>query len=338
MQGAFTAYHFFYNKNISNFAKDIHEKNETKGSLMRNLKHILLLTVMVCYSPLLQAQTVVDTITMRFAYDSRVRMFKDKRRLTDEHWLEIGKNGTSKYYSRWRAIDQHLKDSIASVGADADEYMRLMKERVPRPSRFDHIIFKNLPKRGELTGTSNPYYDGFFIYTEDTKIDWQLVNDTAKHEMLGHECFKAEANFHGRKWIAFYAPDIPIADGPWKLSGLPGLILYACDENKDYIFSCMGIYTDLNEPMTQDKRKYITVTPQKLEKILFDYYSDPLGSLEARRGNGGDYQIRDSKGRSMSKPMFVPVLIDYYGDTTDKNGSTDQTGTTGQTGSQHLKP
>lgn len=42
---------------------------------------------------------------------------------------------------------------------------------------------------------------------------------------------QAEGDFLGRKWQVWYAEDIPVNSGPWKLGGLPGLILEAKDES-----------------------------------------------------------------------------------------------------------
>lgn len=54
-------------------------------------------------------------------------------------------------------------------------------------------------------------------------FDWQLVSGS--REILGYECKKAQVFFHGRDYEAWYAPAIPVPNGPYKFHGLPGLIL-----------------------------------------------------------------------------------------------------------------
>lgn len=70
-------------------------------------------------------------------------------------------------------------------------------------------------------------------------IDWITTDSTIN--IAGYECFMATADYHGRKWTVWFAPEIPVSDGPWKLCGLPGLILQAECEGGQYSFIADGI-------------------------------------------------------------------------------------------------
>ena len=59
-----------------------------------------------------------------------------------------------------------------------------------------------------------------------SEISWEIVGDSTK-TILGYDCIMAESDYHGRKWKAWFTMDIPVQDGPWKLHGLPGIILEA---------------------------------------------------------------------------------------------------------------
>lgn len=72
-----------------------------------------------------------------------------------------------------------------------------------------------------------------------TEIKWD-VTDSIKN-ILGYECFMASTEFHGRKWTVWFSPEIPVADGPWKLHGLSGLILEAVCDGAQYHFVADGI-------------------------------------------------------------------------------------------------
>ena len=70
-------------------------------------------------------------------------------------------------------------------------------------------------------------------------IEWKTSKDTLSFS--GLNCQKATATFEGKNWIAWYAPTVPFQGGPWKLNGLPGLIVEAHDTNKQVYFQFAGI-------------------------------------------------------------------------------------------------
>ncbi|WP_454801574.1 GLPGLI family protein [Mucilaginibacter phyllosphaerae] len=70
-------------------------------------------------------------------------------------------------------------------------------------------------------------------------IKWQISNDTASFS--GLKCQKATTHFAGRDYTAWFCPDLPFRSGPWKLNGLPGLIVEAYDTNKQVEFKFDGL-------------------------------------------------------------------------------------------------
>ncbi len=106
-----------------------------------------------------------------------------------------------------------------------------------------------------------------YKYTEKVPIlKWQLLNQ--KQEILGYTCQAAKVRFLGRDYTAWFTQEIPIKEGPWKFSGLPGLILKVYDTKKDYIFECTEIRKLKNKrPILECKDKYIFTTRKKLNLI-----------------------------------------------------------------------
>lgn len=101
----------------------------------------------------------------------------------------------------------------------------LSKGPVPKS---DTYVINNLP---ESTLT---FYDKFgtenIFYTEPiAEMVWQMSDSTAN--IMGYECNSATCDYHGRRWTAWFAPELPLPFGPWKLRGLPGLILKAESDN-----------------------------------------------------------------------------------------------------------
>jgi GLPGLI family protein len=63
-------------------------------------------------------------------------------------------------------------------------------------------------------------------------IAWEITDETKK---IGeYKCTKATGRFRGRDYTAWFAEEIPISSGPWKLFGLPGLILEAYDSKMEF--------------------------------------------------------------------------------------------------------
>jgi len=63
---------------------------------------------------------------------------------------------------------------------------------------------------------------------------WTLTDDTLT--VSGYACKKASCEYGGRKWTVWYTEEIPSTAGPWKLHGLPGLIVKATDAEGIHTF------------------------------------------------------------------------------------------------------
>lgn len=74
----------------------------------------------------------------------------------------------------------------------------------------------------------------YLIQDNYIEIKWNILSETKI--ISNFTCHKAEAVFRGLKWTAWFTSEIPVSFGPWKLYGLPGLILEAYDENEKYRF------------------------------------------------------------------------------------------------------
>lgn len=61
----------------------------------------------------------------------------------------------------------------------------------------------------------------------DIMATYEFRSPDSTADVLGYECVMAESDYHGRRWRAWFSPDLPLPFGPWKLHGLPGLILKA---------------------------------------------------------------------------------------------------------------
>jgi GLPGLI family protein len=79
-----------------------------------------------------------------------------------------------------------------------------------------------------------------YVVNEDlTAIDWQLTQSAKK--IGDFFCQEAIGVFRGRTYHAWFAPEIPVRVGPWKLHGLPGLVVEVYDEEKVAYFQLRSL-------------------------------------------------------------------------------------------------
>lgn len=72
-------------------------------------------------------------------------------------------------------------------------------------------------------------------------LHWEI--DSSKTKVInGYECEQAKLSFRGSNFTAYFTKEIPMSFGPWKFSGLPGLILeITLDDNHNYYWKATKI-------------------------------------------------------------------------------------------------
>ena len=150
--------------------------------------------------------------------------------------LRCGKN-VSQYICLYRLRQDSLSCSPDPVlwelhFKEMDEYRENDKDpekRIPvAPDRNDYL-YRNL-SQGKISVYTSIMGTGYLIEDDIPKMDW-TINEDSTVQVLGYECHKATTTFRGRTWAVWFTEEIPLNIGPWKLGGLPGLILKAkCDD------------------------------------------------------------------------------------------------------------
>nr|WP_081964210.1 GLPGLI family protein [Porphyromonas macacae] len=110
---------------------------------------------------------------------------------------------------------------------------------------------------------------------------------------------KGYSFFRGRTYEAWFTPQIPLKEGPYKFDGLPGLILQIMDTQKHYIFDCVGIEKVKREEkivfwnwMTQETSR------EKLNSLIKRFHEQPASVAESL---GIKISFRDNSGNDKSK-------------------------------------
>lgn len=72
-------------------------------------------------------------------------------------------------------------------------------------------------------------------------IKWKIMANIPATKYLGRKVKMAKCRFRNRNYTAYYCPDIPISDGPFKFNGLPGVILKIATDDNMFSFSATKI-------------------------------------------------------------------------------------------------
>lgn len=249
-----------------------------------------------------KAIEVLDTSYLHVNYEAKLKMNKEKKHINRNVVLEIGKDVSVCYDSKFRqfiALDDSLKMVRASVG----EWIRTMENNGTLGRTVSFAVYKHLPAMNELTYTDEIFRYLYYYEQELPAIDWQMQD--ADSVVCGYSCSKAVGKWRGRTWTVWYSMDIPIDDGPWKLQGLPGLILHAEDAQGDFFFTCVGI-EEKRSPIILWGDHMRKCTPEWFQREITEFWKDQSGYVSFRNGMPKpDYSNTDFRPQS-----FTPCLME----------------------------
>ena len=219
----------------------------------------------------------IDSCTIRVYYALNAVDIKDTKTYDDLHRLEIG-SLFSKYYSYFVFANDSLKNDFIKKHPNAGSIPAWPGERgkITDWSILNWSDFLKDFTDNTLTEYANmPHLMPNHQYTEKMPVQsCQLLNETTT--IAGHLCRKATCRFRGRNFVAWYAPDIPHSNGPWKFGGLPGLILKVHDTTNLYVFECISIESSTKKSpiILFDEKRYQPIEQAKLRALDKAIYED----------------------------------------------------------------
>lgn len=172
---------------------------------------------------------VIDTAAYRIYYRYTFQKDTIKNTMVDDLMVLLAGKSKSAFFSEYL----FYRDSLYHC----TDYIKKNHVRMDTPV-VDSYIYKNL-KEKTLQHIDVIAYQQCCYEEEQPKFNWKIKSDTTT--ILGVQCHKAECDFRGRHYISWFAPDIPINNGPWKFEGLPGLIVDIKDSQNHHHFSAVSI-------------------------------------------------------------------------------------------------
>ena len=165
--------------------------------------------------------------------------------------LKIGhlfKTGTQSifYYQNERASSSSEKQEVI----DGET---VYKATLRSGNKISGNIETNMVDRSMFSSENlykNGTYSQYVVSEKMNDILWKL---SAEEKKIGNYlCKKATTTYKGRNYTAWYTLQVPLLFGPWKLHGLPGMIVEAYDAENFISFKLTAI---------QVKKQSLVYTP-----------------------------------------------------------------------------
>jgi len=180
-------------------------------------------------------------------------------------------------FSKFYSYDNFKYDSISKSNVDkgiSDSNLKIKK------SKNSFIVIKDYPDFAVLMISRMGQIK--YNVKDDRIIKWKILPE---NDMLENfKIQKAETEFAGRKWTAWFTTEIPIQEGPYKFRGLPGLILKIYDSTDSHVFTLAGIQKlkMINSKSDNFVFNFGTnqnVTQEKYKQIFREFRVDPNKSI-----------------------------------------------------------
>lgn len=222
----------------------------------------------------------------QITYEVQFKPIKEKDSLVKEYMtLKVIKGQSIFYNLNKEKIDSLVnKSNFEAVATVTSSLLRLK-------------VFKNLSKDYCSVGGTFNQFD--YWYKEKHPAYSQLKSFGP---YKGYTASEAFTEFGQRKWNLLYTSDIPIHDGPYIFSGLPGLIIKAESLDGDYRFEMIEIKKLNDSPPLREYKE--NIKKEKLMKNISDFIKDPAAHHIHFKNDFGDsfsYEFSGAKDKNYTE-------------------------------------
>lgn len=152
----------------------------------------------------------------------------DTKPIVQVHYLqEIKLLGPSSKYQTNSILTANATNSLYEI----DHARNLIEDNVNNDS--ENLVINTSSDRNEYVFKDIIEKKAYYVETVEFQYipimdsiftsQWNLEDEFER--VLGYQCQKATCSYGGRYYTAWFTPDIPFMNGPWRFHGLPGLIL-----------------------------------------------------------------------------------------------------------------
>jgi GLPGLI family protein len=210
------------------------------------------------------------------------------------------------HISEYIDLKEFIFDSIIRVDKERiiAEYNATKQFRIASRGKIKLNIYKGYPDK-KITVRDNFAFSSY-LYEEDlVSPEWQLGKETTI--VLGYSCKNARTFFRGREYEVWYTTEIPISEGPWKFTGLPGLILKISDTRNQLSWECVAIEkpTWTDEIYFSESNEALKVTRAQYLKNKQRYMDSPGGFI-----SGSPMATSPLPSKAYEKRPYNPIELD----------------------------
>ncbi|WP_226063226.1 GLPGLI family protein [Kaistella polysaccharea] len=258
--------------------------------------------------------------THRFIYEVNYKRDSTENTITKDYYhLDIAE-GKSSFYHR----DYFILDSLLASGGE------ISFATFGGQPKMSNVVKHDL-KTNQFRELELMEYEVFDISSE-AQQKWNLKNETKIFQKMTLQ--KAETNWGGRKWTAWFAKLIPFNSGPYKFYGLPGLIVELKDDRNNFQYQLIKSenYPETKKIQTLDDfPQVVAVNYSQYKKKMLSLYEDPLGFINTTNVNFENSEgifLKDNtlvkadnvrevrkaqqiKMRRFNNPVELDKIIDY---------------------------
>ena len=151
----------------------------------------------------------------------------------------------------------------------------------------------------------------FYLKEEIPTFEWK-ISKTETKKIGKFDCTKATTTFRGRTYTAWFAKAIPVPYGPWKLGGLPGLILEAYDINKnvywyfksiEYPAPNVQVETKIFNIKMEEQKEFLTLKEYAQKQVEYIIKTNERSIMAAKQFGAG---MKTTEVKA--EEMFIEIL------------------------------
>ncbi|MBL1222413.1 GLPGLI family protein [Chryseobacterium sp. L7] len=211
--------------------------------------------------------SLISAQSYRFVYEYKMKPDTGKKDSLVTDYMNLDTDGTKSYF--YNAV-KYERDSAYSVDKS---YPALLKGK-HYDRNLSYVIEKDYAKK------TISFYDKFknvsLVTADNEAPKWTIENEFKTINAM--KCQKAVSEYKGRKWEAWFSKEVPVNDGPYKFTGLPGLVVMIKDSENDHVFDLIQI-KKIKTAAAFIPKNNKQMTNAEYRKIMNNYRFSPVEDI-----------------------------------------------------------